>query len=70
MAFPYKKTSYAIVVVNNSLVNPTSPVLQNQNDASSPNCRSISIESNSHPLYVHNNDHPGLVLIAKKLTGT
>lgn len=61
MAFPYKKTSYAIVVVN-----PTSPVLQNQNDASSPNCWSISIESNSHPLYVHNNDHPGLVLIAKK----
>lgn len=27
------------------------------------------IANNSHPLYLHNNDHPGLVLIAKKLTG-
>lgn len=25
------------------------------------------IDNNSHPLYLHNNDHPGLVLIAKKL---
>lgn len=27
------------------------------------------IENNSHPLFLHNNDHPGLVLIAKKLIG-
>lgn len=27
------------------------------------------IDNNSHPLYLHNNDHPGLVLIAKKLAG-
>nr|XP_017251022.1 PREDICTED: uncharacterized protein LOC108221670 [Daucus carota subsp. sativus] len=26
-------------------------------------------ENNSHPLFLHNNDHPGLVLIAKKLIG-
>ncbi|KAL8154730.1 hypothetical protein AgCh_000185 [Apium graveolens] len=25
--------------------------------------------NNSHPLFLHNNDHPGLVLIAKKLLG-
>ena len=27
------------------------------------------VDNNSHPLYLHNNDHPGLVLIAKKLLG-
>lgn len=27
------------------------------------------VDNNSHPLYLHNNDHPGLVLIAKKLIG-
>ncbi|KAL8156075.1 hypothetical protein AgCh_001234 [Apium graveolens] len=27
------------------------------------------VENNLHPLYLHNNDHPGLVLIAKKLVG-
>ncbi|XP_074377154.1 uncharacterized protein LOC141718674 [Apium graveolens] len=30
----------------------------------------VSIESNLHPLYLQNIDHPGLVLISKKLTGT
>lgn len=25
--------------------------------------------NNSHPLFLHNNDHPGLILIAKKLVG-
>lgn len=25
------------------------------------------VDNNSHPLYLHNNDHPGLLLIAKKL---
>lgn len=29
-----------------------------------------SVENNSHPLFFHNNDHPGLVLIAKKLVGS
>lgn len=27
------------------------------------------VDNNTHPLYLHNNDHPGLILIAKKLTG-
>lgn len=31
---------------------------------------SISMDSNNHPLFLHNNNHPGMVLIAKKLTGT
>ncbi|XP_071738937.1 uncharacterized protein [Rutidosis leptorrhynchoides] len=26
--------------------------------------------SNNHPLYFHQNDHPGLILISKKLTGS
>nr|XP_043624081.1 uncharacterized protein LOC122595716 [Erigeron canadensis] len=30
---------------------------------------SDNIESVHHPLYLHPNDHPGLILIAKKLTG-
>lgn len=30
----------------------------------------VSIESTLHPLYLQNMDHPGLVLISKKLTGT
>lgn len=70
MDFPYNKTSYANVVVNSSPVIPTSSS-QPQNYESSPNnFDSLSLESNSHPLYLHNNDHPGLILIAKKLTGT
>nr|XP_043630227.1 uncharacterized protein LOC122601537 [Erigeron canadensis] len=29
-----------------------------------------TIDSINHPLYLHQNDHPGLILIAKKLTGS
>ncbi|XP_074377604.1 uncharacterized protein LOC141719121 [Apium graveolens] len=29
----------------------------------------IAVDSNAHPLFLHNNDHPGLLLLAKKLTG-
>lgn len=29
-----------------------------------------SINNNSHPLYLHNNDQPGMVLISKKLIGS
>lgn len=28
------------------------------------------IDNNSHPLYLHNNDQPGMVLISKKLIGS
>lgn len=30
----------------------------------------ISIDTNTHPLYLHNNDQPGLHFISKKLTGS
>ncbi|XP_074369440.1 uncharacterized protein LOC141710810 [Apium graveolens] len=30
----------------------------------------VSVESNLHPLFLQNIDHPGLTLISKKLTGT
>ncbi|GKD37765.1 cysteine-rich receptor-like protein kinase 8 [Tanacetum coccineum] len=30
----------------------------------------ININSPNHPLYLHPNDHPGLILISKKLTGS
>lgn len=48
----------------------------NNNQASSSGTSNIAvdnqhaIDSNLHPLYLHNNDHPGLVLISKKLTGS
>ncbi|XP_074360828.1 uncharacterized protein LOC141701081 [Apium graveolens] len=32
--------------------------------------KKIHVTSNLHPLYLSNNDHPGLVLISKKLIGT
>ena len=28
------------------------------------------IETNTHPLYLHNNDQPGMILISKKLLGS
>lgn len=28
------------------------------------------INSPNHPLYLHPNDHPGMILISKKLTGS
>ncbi|XP_074368235.1 uncharacterized protein LOC141708476 [Apium graveolens] len=65
------RTSYANVVMNTSTQNG-----ENRSDSSSSTQRNIvndeevSIESNLHPLYLQNIDHPGLVLIAKKLTGT
>ncbi|GJT33972.1 cysteine-rich receptor-like protein kinase 8 [Tanacetum coccineum] len=30
----------------------------------------ININLPNHPLYLHPNDHPGLILISKKLTGS
>ncbi|XP_074337143.1 uncharacterized protein LOC141674315 [Apium graveolens] len=42
----------------------TSPSNTNANTHSS-----TSIDNNAHPLFLHNNDQPGMVLISKKLTG-
>ncbi|XP_074356623.1 uncharacterized protein LOC141696372 [Apium graveolens] len=38
-----------------------------QNDTQT---QSQSIDNNSHPLYLHNNDQPGIILISKKLIGS
>nr|GEU32354.1 reverse transcriptase domain-containing protein [Tanacetum cinerariifolium] len=44
---------------------------QNTNDqANSNNNNADDINSIHHPLYFHHNDHPGLILISKKLTGS
>lgn len=56
-------------------MNNQSPIIQNDstqfnNSEPVPNFEATSIDSNAHPLYLHNNDHPGLVLIGKKLIGT
>ena len=40
------------------------------NDVDTLNFDEVSIDSNMHLLYMHNNDHPGLILIATKLTGS
>lgn len=61
--------SYAHAV----MANHTNAASVSQNtSSSSPNTHSYgqSIENNSHPLYLHNNDQPGMVLISKKLTGS
>lgn len=66
MVFPH--ISYVKVVVNQSNTNP----IQNNNEGTSAagnNFDSIPMDSNNHPLFLHNNDHPGLVLITKKLIG-
>lgn len=45
--------------------NPTTtPANQSYNNIST------SIDNNTHPLFLHNNDQPGMVLISKKLTGS
>lgn len=75
------KQSYAHVVLTNgsgSQVNQSAHLTQNQGNTPIEDTRnhlidpyaSISIDSNQHPLFLHNNDHPGLVLISKKLIGT
>ena len=40
--------------------NPTNSSANDENDPNSPN----------HPLFLHQNDHPGLILISKKVTGS
>lgn len=45
----------------------------NDNDTSSPQAHSYSlfyVKSNVHPLFLHNNNHLGMILISKKLIGT
>nr|GEV13771.1 cysteine-rich RLK (receptor-like protein kinase) 8 [Tanacetum cinerariifolium] len=46
------------------------PPSNNQSPPSSSQNFNIDINSPNHPLYLHPNDHPGLILISKKLTGS
>lgn len=39
-------------------------------DTSNPTVYPESIETNAHPLYLHNNDQPSMVFISKKLVGS
>ena len=45
---------------NSNQQQTTTTIIPPQNDINSPH----------HPLYFHPNDHPGMLLIAKKLTGS
>lgn len=69
MAFRNNQTSYANVVVNNT-ASGSAGNQNNNTEQSNSVFESVSIDSNNQLLFLHNNDHPGLVLISKKLTGT
>lgn len=45
---------------NTGNINLDTPSLETQN---------LNVDNNSHPLYLHNNDQPGMILISKKLLG-
>lgn len=73
--------SYANVVLNNiNMTTTRNPNITSPNTSFSslnPNSTSVPdqpysqiIENNSHPLYLHNNDQPGMILISKKLLGS
>lgn len=40
------------------------------NDQTHSQTNSLSIDNNAHPLFLHNNDQPGMILISKKLLGS
>ncbi|XP_017256394.1 uncharacterized protein LOC135147298 [Daucus carota subsp. sativus] len=64
-----RRTSYANVVINGA--NDDSENTPHDEVPNSGDLDDASfITSNGHPLYLQNVDHPGLVLISKKLTGT
>lgn len=53
---------------NTTVINDTNTDAEFDQDTNLPFATNF-VENNAHPLYLHNNDHPGLVLIAKKLVG-
>lgn len=57
--------SYAQIVSATHSASMTSSDSTSNSDA-----YSMSIDSNTHPLYLHNNDQPGMILISKKLVGS
>lgn len=50
--------------------NRSSPLVTTDSPTNTSTLYSSSIDNNSHPLYLHNNDQHGMVLISKKLTGS
>lgn len=72
--------SYGNAVLGTS--SPMSNPVNNRTNTSSPHTTPFpdqqtqttsstqSIDNNSHPLYLHNNDQPGMILISKKLIGS
>lgn len=63
-----RRASYANVVMGDIPQNNVETSNSARNNIAST--EDVSIESNLHTLYLQNIDHPGLVLISKKLTGT
>lgn len=74
------KATYANVVANSGHIASTSGNQgdfyvdgegdDDENVIKTPNTDEIAVTSNLHPLFLANIDHPGLILISKKLTGT
>lgn len=60
------RNSYVNVVTNT----PLQQVQQDVVEEIGVETTDSTFNSNLHPLYLQNMDHPGLVLIAKKLTGS
>lgn len=69
MAFP---RSYANVVTNPTNTGSTSNTVEHVDvlEGRLDEIDHDSFKCNTHPLYLQNVDHPGLILISKKLTGT
>lgn len=77
---PNLRTSYANIVVgaqtNNTMTNQSTRVGSTDPFSSNPVEPPLethvfhSIDNNTHHLYFHNNDQPGMILISKKLIGS
>lgn len=61
---------YAHAVMANQASNNASTSQTAQSSSSIPHSYGQTIYNNNHPLYLHNNDQPGMILISKKLTGS
>ncbi|GJW90562.1 cysteine-rich receptor-like protein kinase 8 [Tanacetum coccineum] len=55
---------------NQNVNNRNQNTINNQPPPTGPPTPTIDINSPNHPLYLHPNDHPGLILISKKLTSS
>lgn len=66
---PESNDGDGVLRVDNTSIPPPIHTTVQQDDSDSPQYNHNLIDNNFHPLYLHNNDHPGLILIAKKLLG-